>query len=51
MRGMGSDHVISGPKRGLKNASDGTHTQTDYGYSDSKVCNLKFLKEVEYNRS
>ena len=39
MRGLGTDHVISGPIRGQKkNACDGmtTHdTQTD-GYCDSK---------------
>ena len=30
MRGLGNDHVISGPIRGLqKNSSDGAHRHTD----------------------
>ena len=30
MRGLGTDHLISGPTRGLKKtASDGAHTHTD----------------------
>ena len=29
MRGLGTDHVILGPMRGLKNASDGPNKQTD----------------------
>ena len=35
MRGLGNDHVISGPTRGLtKNASDGANRHTD-GHGDS----------------
>ena len=42
MRGMGSDHVISGPMRGLEKNSiqwrthTNTHTHTD-GHRDSKT--------------
>ena len=48
MRGLGTDHVISGPKRGQqKTASDGAHTQTTEGHTNLETESAQWANSVK----